>query len=60
MALTRKMDDKLIAGVCSGLGEYLGLESAVVRLCFVLAFLLWGAGPIIYLILWLIMKPDTK
>ncbi len=47
--------DKVIAGVCSGLADYFGTDTTLVRLIFVFAFLFAGAGPLVYLILWVIM-----
>jgi phage shock protein C len=52
--LYRLDDDYLIAGVCSGLGEYFEIEATLVRLVFVL-LALTGSGVVIYLILWLII-----
>jgi len=61
MSIKRDTDKKLIAGVCSGLANYFECDPLLVRLTFLLAFALWGVGPIIYLILWLILpKEDTK
>ena len=44
-----------IAGVCGGIGEYLGLDPTVVRVGFVLASIFSAAFPgiRIYLILWM-------
>ncbi len=53
--LYRKPNDQMIAGVCSGLAEYLGLDTTVVRLIFVLLFFLGGNGILIYIILWILM-----
>jgi phage shock protein PspC (stress-responsive transcriptional regulator) len=53
--LFRKSSDKKIAGVCSGLGEYLNLDPNIVRIVFVLLALFVGGGLILYLILWLIL-----
>ena len=36
--LTRSKSNRMIAGVCAGLGEYMGIDPTVVRLLFVLAF----------------------
>ena len=55
MAMTRNTNDTIIAGVCSGLARHMGLDPIVVRLCFVLAFILFGAGPLVYLLLWILM-----
>lgn len=56
MALRLDKEDRLIFGVCSGLAKKMdGMDATVVRLAFVLAFLFFGIGPVIYLILWLVM-----
>ena len=50
--LTRSNTDRMIAGVCAGLGEYLNIDPTVVRLLFVLGFFLTGPGILIaYLIM---------
>jgi phage shock protein PspC (stress-responsive transcriptional regulator) len=51
----RSPADRVIAGVCGGLATYLGLDSTLVRLFFVLLVLGGGSGVLIYLVLWLIM-----
>jgi phage shock protein C len=58
--LYRSRSDRTIAGVCGGLAEYFGLDSTVVRLVFVIMFLLGGHGLLVYLILWVLMpeKPS--
>ena len=53
--LTRSETDKIIAGVCGGLAEYLNLDPVWVRLLFVLLIFASGIGLPIYLVLWVIM-----
>ncbi len=53
--LYRSQAQTMIAGVCGGLAEFLGLDPTVVRLIFVLLALGAGHGVLIYLVLWLIM-----
>ncbi len=53
--LYRKPNEQMIAGVCAGLADYLGLDLTVVRLIFVLLFFLGGNGILIYVILWILM-----
>jgi len=48
----------MIAGVCGGLGKYLGLDSTLVRLFFVLLAFASGIGGLLYLILWLIVPRE--
>jgi phage shock protein C len=56
--LTRSVADRQIAGVCSGLAEYLGLDSTVVRIVSVVLAIYPGAivgGVIAYLIGWMVI-----
>ena len=53
--LFRDPDDKVIGGVCSGLGYYFDLETKWFRLIFVLMVLLGGSGFIVYLVLWILV-----
>lgn len=43
--LYRSEKDRLIAGVCGGLGEYLGVDSNAVRLVWILGTVLTGFIP---------------
>ena len=47
--LYRNTQNKMIAGVCSGLGEYLNIDPTIVRLIWALIGLA-GAGILAYLI----------
>lgn len=49
--LYRSRNDRMIAGVCGGLGQYFGIDPTIVRLIFVLAVLAGFAGVLAYLIL---------
>jgi phage shock protein C len=56
--LKKSRIDKMIAGVCGGIAEYLGWDSTLVRILFViLVFSSIGTMVLIYFILALIM-PD--
>jgi phage shock protein PspC (stress-responsive transcriptional regulator) len=47
-----------VAGVCSGVGRYLGVDPVLIRVGFgVLAVLTWGMSLLAYPIMWFIM-PD--
>ena len=48
----------VIAGVCDGLGEYLNIDPVLVRIFFLLFVFAGGAGPLVYLLLWLIIPLD--
>jgi len=55
--LYRSRTDRMIAGVCGGLGEYLNVDPTLIRLIFVFAALLGGPGIIIYIV-WLLVVPE--
>ncbi len=55
--ITRSSTDRMLGGVCGGLAQYLGVDSTLVRLGFVLLTLA-GVSPILYLILWVVMPSD--
>ncbi len=56
--LTRVEDGRMIAGVCAGLANYLGVDATIVRLIFVLLAIFAAGGVLLYLILWLIMPME--
>ena len=53
--LERILSDRVLGGVCSGLGRYFNLDPTIVRLFFCIAFFVFGTGLLLYLILWLAM-----
>lgn len=57
--LVRSQRNKMLAGVCGGLAEYLSLDPTVVRLIFVFLFILGGHGLLLYLILAILMPSET-
>ncbi len=59
--LYRLEEDKIIGGVCSGLAEYLDIDSSIVRIAFLLIFFFGGSGLLIYFIMWIIIpaKPSS-
>ncbi len=58
--LERPSNDRKIAGVCSGLGDYFGIDATIIRLIFVLFFVFAGGGVLIYLILWVVMPQEKE
>lgn len=58
--LYRSRTDRMVGGVCGGLGKYLGIDSTFVRLLFVLLALANGVGVLIYLVLWLIVPREGQ
>ncbi len=55
-SLTRRRDDRMIAGVCSGVADYLGIDPTVVRLLTVLgAIFSFGTIAVAYIVAWVLM-----
>ncbi len=61
--LYRSKSDRLVGGVCAGLGQYLGVDPTVVRLVFVLTlFLTFTTSALVYFAFWLVIpeEPDSQ
>lgn len=56
----RSAKDKMIGGVCGGLGEYFKIDSNIVRLLFVAFTFLGGSGVLVYIILWIVVPEEGK
>ncbi len=58
--LTRSHDDRMIAGVCSGIAHYFDVDPTLVRVGYVLFSVLSAGFPglLVYLVLWFVM-PDA-
>jgi len=58
--LLRSRKNRMIAGVCAGIGDYLGVDPTVIRLVWVLlTFFSGGVGVLAYVIAWVII-PEGK
>ena len=53
--LTKSDTDKWIGGVCGGLGQHSPFPSWVWRFMFSFLFLFFGAGIVLYILLWIFM-----
>ena len=51
--LVRSRDDRVIAGVCGGLGEYFGVDALLIRIAALVLLFAGGAGALLYLIGWI-------
>ncbi len=56
-----KSDDKILAGICAGIAEYLDIDQTVVRLVTVFIFLFSGFFPIgiLYLIMYFVIPEEN-
>ena len=58
--LERNPMNRVIGGVCSGLADYFGLDVALVRIAFVIAFLFASFGFWLYIILWIVLPESQR
>jgi phage shock protein PspC (stress-responsive transcriptional regulator) len=58
--LARNPNDKWIAGVCGGIARWLGWDSGLVRILYVLVSIFSAAFPgiLVYIILWILMPAE--
>jgi len=56
--LYRSTTEKMLGGVCAGLGNYLRIDVTLVRLFFVVLTMVGGFGPVLYFILWVVVPPE--
>jgi len=58
--LYRSRDDRMIAGICGGAAQVLGIDAAILRIALVaLTVLGVGSGALLYLICWIII-PEQR
>jgi phage shock protein PspC (stress-responsive transcriptional regulator) len=57
--LARSRENRIVAGVCSGLGEYLEIDPTVIRVIWaILTIMSIGVGVLAYLAAWVIMPEE--
>lgn len=51
--------NRMIAGVCGGIAEWLGWDPTVVRILYIIVSVVSAAFPglVVYLVLWMVMPP---
>ena len=58
--LTKSSENKIIFGVCGGLGEYFDIDPILFRLAFIILTFAGGGGILIYLLFALVMPANSK
>ncbi|MFQ5968260.1 MAG: PspC domain-containing protein [Acidimicrobiia bacterium] len=53
--LERNPNDKVIAGVASGVADFFGINRTIVRVIWALSIFFGGLGVIVYIVLWIVM-----
>ena len=57
--LYRSKKDRILGGVCAGLGEHLDVDPTVIRLVWaVITVISMGKGSIIYILAWIIIPEE--
>ena len=56
--LVRPRRGRLLAGVCVGIAQRLGVSAGVVRVLFIVSMLLPGPQVVLYLALWALMPAE--
>lgn len=56
----RSSDDRIVAGVCSGLARYLNIDPVILRVILVALTFVGFAGVILYLAAWLFLPADNE
>jgi phage shock protein PspC (stress-responsive transcriptional regulator) len=58
--LYRKREGQIVAGVCAGLADYLGIDATLIRLAFAALTIFGGAGVLLYLIAWALVPEEGE
>ena len=58
--LVRRLDGRMVAGVCSGIADYIGVDVNLVRLGFVVASFIGFIGVLAYLAAWVILPEEGE
>ncbi len=54
----RSRTDRMLGGVCGGLGKYLGLDPVLLRVVWAISFFVAGAGFLAYILAWIIIPEE--
>ncbi len=58
--LRRTQKGRIVAGVCSGVGEYVGVDPNIIRIGLAIVTLFGGLGIGVYAIGWLLLPEEGK
>jgi phage shock protein PspC (stress-responsive transcriptional regulator) len=58
--LERSSYDYWLGGVCGGLGKYIGIDPATIRLIWALCIFMFGFGFILYILCWILIPKTFK
>ena len=58
--LERKLKGRMLAGVCAGLADYLGVDPTLVRVIFAVLAFVGGTGAVAYLVAWALIPEEGE
>ncbi len=58
--LVRPINGRILAGVCAGLADWIGLDATLIRLIFLVLGFVTGSGLLIYIILWVVIPSANE
>jgi phage shock protein C len=58
--LRRSRDERVIGGVCGGLGRYLGIDPVLLRIAFVILAIAGGGGILLYVVSWILIPEQRE
>lgn len=53
--LRRSVSNRVLTGVCGGIGDYFNIDANIIRLAFAVFTLFGGSGVLLYIIAWLVI-----
>lgn len=58
--LYRSRENKVLAGVCGGIGEYFEIDPVIIRLIWIVLTMIWGFGFFLYIIAIFLIPLEPK
>ena len=58
--LLRSKTDRVIGGVCGGLGNYFDIDPVIFRLIFILLVIFGGSGIVVYILMWILIPEEGE
>jgi len=58
--LFRSVNDRILGGVCGGLGNFFTIDPVLVRVLWAVSFFVGGVGFLAYLIAWIIIPEERR
>lgn len=58
--LRRSRQERILVGVCGGIGEYFSVDPNLIRIVFIVACFFGGAGVLVYVAGWVLMPDESE